>query len=301
MASFKHLTFLKVLAVIAWADGEMTESEKNILKDFYRKFGLGKDEIRQLNPYLLAPIPKEDQERLFKQLAAELSSQREKDEIVTELESIANAHRDLKTEENELVEEFARMLKKTSFTKRSFGKVRNFFQATIFKPAHEKNPAVNRYFKNTILKKLELKVKGSGQEIDLESDEVYFVCLFGALLASVAQVDDHFHIEEEKALRQILIDRFELSPGEQEILFEVIKEQAWQGFDFHEVVTEFNRRVSYNDRVSAVDCFWAIAAADGEISHAENEEVRRITKAMHIPHQIFKESKKKFLKQLKSP
>jgi uncharacterized tellurite resistance protein B-like protein len=58
--------------------------------------------------------------------------------------------------------------------------------------------------------------------------------------------------------------------------------------------------VSYKDRVSAVDCFWAIAVADGSISHAENEEVRRITKAMHISHQIFKESKKKFLKQLKT-
>lgn len=300
MASFKHLTFLKVLAVIAWADGEMTESEKNILKNFYRKFGLGKDDVRQLNPYLLAPIPKSDQERLFKQLAAELSSQQEKDEIIAELESIANAHRDMKTEENELVEEFVRMLKKTSFTKRSFGKVRNFFQATIFKPAHEKNPAVNRYFKNTILKKLELKMKGSSQKVDLEDDNVYFVCLFGALLASVAQVDDHFHEEERKALRKILKERYELSSGEQELLFEVIEEQARHGFDFHEVVTEFNSRVSYNDRVSAVDCFWAIAVADGEISHAENEEVRRITKAMHIPHQVFKESKKKFLKQLKS-
>ena len=112
MASFKHLTFLKVLAVIAWADGEMTESEKNILKKFYRTFGLQKDDIRQLNPYLLAPIPNNDQEHLFKQLAAELSSQKEKDEIIAELESIANAHRNMKTEENELVEEFIRMLKK---------------------------------------------------------------------------------------------------------------------------------------------------------------------------------------------
>jgi uncharacterized tellurite resistance protein B-like protein len=299
MASFKHLTFLKVLAVIAWADGEMTESEKNILKKFYRQFGLGKNDIRQLNPYLLAPIPKKDQEQLFKQLAAELNSQKEKDEIITELESIANAHRNMKTEENELVEEFIRLLKKTSFTKRSFGKVRNFFQATIFKPAHEKNPAVNRYFKNTILKKLELKLKGGKQKIDLDSDNVYFVCLFGALLASVAQVDDHFHEEERKALLKIVKERFEFSSGEQKLLFEVVEEQARHGFDFHEVVTEFNSRVSYRDRVSAVDCFWAIAAADGEISHAENEEVRRITKAMHIPHQIFKESKKKFLEQLK--
>jgi len=159
---------------------------------------------------------------------------------------------------------------------------------------------VNRYFKNTILKKLELKMTGSRQKVDLEDDNVYFVCLFGALLASVAQVDDHFHEEERKALRKILKKRYELSSGEQKLLFEVIEEQARHGFDFHEVVTEFNSHVSYNDRVSAVDCFWAIAVADGEISHAENEEVRRITKAMHIPHQVFKESKKKFLKLLKS-
>jgi uncharacterized tellurite resistance protein B-like protein len=300
MASFKHLTFLKVLAVIAWADGEMTESEKNILKKFYRKFGLEKDDIRQLNPYLLAPIPKIEQEKLFKQLAAELSSKKEKDEIIAELEGIANAHRNMKTEENELVEEFIRLLKKTSFTKRSFGKVRNFFQATIFKPAHEKNPNINRYFKNTISKKLELKMKGSGLKLDLDNDNIYFICLFGALLASVAQVDDHFHEEERKALRKILKERFEFSAKEQKLVFEVIEEQAKHGFDFHEVVTEFNNRVSYKDRVNAVDCFWAIAVADGEISHAENEEVRRITKAMHIPHQIFKESKKKSLNQLKS-
>ena len=300
MASFKHLTFLKVLAVIAWADGEMTESEKNILKKFYRKFNLGKDDIRQLNPYLLAPMPKKEQERLFKQLAAELSSKKEKEEIIAELELIANAHHKMKTEENELVEEFIRLLKKTSFTRRSFGRVRNFFQATIFKPAHEKNPAVNRYFKNTILKKLELKMKGSGLNLNLENESVYFIFLFGALLASVAQVDDHFQEEERKALQKILKERFKFSAREQKLVFEVIEEQAKHGFDFHEVVTEFNNHVSYKDRVSAVDCFWAIAVADGEISHAENEEVRRITKAMHIPHQIFKESKKKFLKQLKT-
>ena len=300
MASFKHLTFLKVLAVIAWADGEMTESEKNILKDFYRKFGLSKDDIRQLNPYLLAPVPQKDQERLFEQLASELSSQKEKDEIVAELEAMANAHRNMKTEENELVEEFIRLLQKTSFTRRSFGRVRNFFQATIFKPAHEKNPAVNRYFQNTVLKKIELEMKRSGQTIDLENDNVYFICLFGSLLASVAQADGHFHEDERKALQEILSERFDFSNDEKKLLFKVIEEQSRHGFDFHEVVTEFNRRVSYNDRINAMDCLWAIAVADGEISHAENEEVRRITKAMHIPHQVFKESKKKFLKQLKS-
>ena len=32
MSRFKRLTFLKVLTTIAWADGEVTQSELNILK-----------------------------------------------------------------------------------------------------------------------------------------------------------------------------------------------------------------------------------------------------------------------------
>jgi len=45
MSYFKKLTFLKVLTTIAWADGEVTQSELNILKSFYRKFDLDKDEL----------------------------------------------------------------------------------------------------------------------------------------------------------------------------------------------------------------------------------------------------------------
>ena len=48
MSYFKKLTFLKVLTTIAWADGEVTQSELNILKSFYRKFDLDKGELAEL-------------------------------------------------------------------------------------------------------------------------------------------------------------------------------------------------------------------------------------------------------------
>ena len=56
MSKFKKLTFLKVLTTVAWADGEVTQSELNILKSFYRKFNLDKNELDELKPFLNAPI-----------------------------------------------------------------------------------------------------------------------------------------------------------------------------------------------------------------------------------------------------
>ena len=81
--------------------------------------------------------------------------------------------------------------------------------------------------------------------------------------------------------------------------FDVIVEQAKHGFDFHEVITETNQIITYNERVKLIDCFFAIAAADGKISSPESQQIRRITKAMHIPHQDFKESKIRALEGLK--
>jgi len=296
MASFKNLTFLKVLAVIAWADGEITESEKNILKGFYRKFGLEKSHLDELKPYLNAPLPKKEQDKLFKQLVAELDSKKERQQILEDLESMSQADQKVSSEESELLEQFSRILEKSNPTRRSFGKIKNFFHSKLFAPAHERNPELNRYFKGKVMKQIEMKRDAGKRKFDLEDDEVYFICLFGTLLASVAHVDDHFHEEEKKALKKILKERFKFTPRELELIFEVIEDQARRGFDFHEVVTEFNRLYSYKDRLQTVDCFFVMAAADGEISHDESEEIRRITKAMHISHQVFKEGKKKIRK-----
>ena len=65
MSKFKKLTFLKVLTTVAWADGEVTQSELNILKSFYRKFDLEKNELDELKPYLHAPISNKEKDLFF--------------------------------------------------------------------------------------------------------------------------------------------------------------------------------------------------------------------------------------------
>lgn len=299
MASIKNLTLLKALAAIAWADGEMTESEKNILKRFYRRFPLTQKQMDSLKPYLLSPVSKEEQDRLLEKLSYEFGSKEDREQVVAQLEEMARADNKLKDAERELLEKFTKHLKTSSITKRTVGKIRNFFESTIFRPACEKNPELHRYFRNKVLKSIELKTGDNLSRMRIPEDELYFLCLLGTLLASVAHVDGEFHEEEKKALRRVLKERFEFSGKELDLLLEVVDEQARRGFDFHEVTQEFNKLASYNDRVNTVDCFFAVASADGDISHEESEEVRRITKALRIPHSAWKAAKVRALNKLR--
>ena len=291
MSYFKNLTFLKVLTAIAWADGELAESELNILKSFYRKFNLDRSELDELKPYLGAPVSKKIRNELFEQLVAELSSPNEKQEILSALENMAHAKGRKSDEEKELLDQFTHLLEKASLTKRSFGKIRNLLGRTIFQHARDRDPDLEKYFKRKVFHKIELKRAKTGHTINLSDEKVYYLCLLGTLLASVAHADGHFDEREKKSLRKILKEEFPLEAKEMKVLIEIVEEQAKKGFDFHEVITQVNQMLSYNEKLKLVDCFFAIAIADGEISHEENEEVRRITEAMHIPHQLFKESK----------
>jgi uncharacterized tellurite resistance protein B-like protein len=299
MSQFKKMTFLKVLTTIAWADGEVSQSEFNILKSFFRKFNLDNHELAELKPYLLSPIPKKEKDDLYRQMIADLSSPKEKAEIMDALEAMVAAHKRLKTDERELVNQFAEWLEKTSHTKRSLGRIRNFFQKTIFKQARDPDSDMEKYFKRRVLKKIELKSKHSKIPTNLSEEKLYLLCLIGTLMATIAHVDEQFDPAEKKALKHCLAEQFSLKGKELALLFEVVEEQARQGFDFHEVVTEMNRVASFNDRIHLMECLFEVSIADGEMAHEEVEEVRRITKALRIPHKTFIECKVRALNKIR--
>ena len=60
-----------------------------------------------------------------------------------------------------------------------------------------------------------------------------------------------------------------------------------------------NRITSYNDRINLMECLLEVAVADGELVHAEGQEVRRISKALRIPHKTFIDFKVKALDKIR--
>ncbi|MFQ5717470.1 MAG: TerB family tellurite resistance protein, partial [Nitrospinales bacterium] len=231
----------------------------------------------------------------FRALIAELNSPSERNELRQALEMMARADQKIHREEQVLLEQLVALLENTSIAQKSLRKIRNLLVRTIFKPAREKNPQLEKYFKNIVLNKIKLKTAQKGHKMTLSEDQMYWVCLFGSLLALVACADGDFSDAEKKAVRRVLKTHYSFDEDELEILLEVVAEQAQGGFDFHEVVTEFNRLVSFNDRLKLIDCFFEISAADGKLDYEEVEEIRRITKAMRLPHKNFIESKLKYL------
>jgi uncharacterized tellurite resistance protein B-like protein len=299
MSYFKKITFLKVLTTIAWADGEVTQSELNILKSFYRKFNLDKNELAELKHYLAAPISKKEQTELYDQLVYELGTESEKQEILTALESIEQSVKRIGNEEKELVGQFRTLLKKPSVTKRSFGKIKNLLGKTIFSHARDKDLELEKYFKRKVLKKVELKTARLGVKMNFSEDKLYLICLLGTLMASVSYVDGHFDDLEKKVFKKELSDRFNFKGKEFKILCEVILELVSSDIDFHEVTTELNSLMTYNEKISITSCMLAVGGADGELSYDEAEEIRRISKALRIPHKIFIEAKMKVISRLR--
>ena len=298
MSKFRHMTFLKVLSTIAWADGEVTHSELNVLKGFYRKFGLDRHDVNELAPYMEAPVSQKHREELFHDLLAQLSSDTEKQELLEALESLAATKKKVDDEERQLAAQFTAWLKKSSLTTRSFGKFKSLFQRTLFSHTRDIDPDLQKYFKRKVLDKIRRKSARQGKNLDLADEDMYHICLIGTLLASVAHEDGGLDEAEKKSMEGILSERFGYQGKALTLLLEVIEEQVRQGFDFHEVMTQVNQTVTFNERQKLMDCFFAIAIADGGISHAESEQIRRITKAMHIRHQDFKAAKIKALQQI---
>ena len=116
------------MTTVAWADGEVTQSELNILKTFYRKFDLSKHELDELKPYLSAPISKKEKDLLYRQMIAELSTPSEKKEIVVALENMAQAHKRIKKNERPLVDQFSdetlrRLPRFKKFDQMTFGNI----------------------------------------------------------------------------------------------------------------------------------------------------------------------------------
>lgn len=291
MASFKNLTFLKVLASLAWADGELTHAELNQLKALYRKFNLRQSEIDQIKPYLRAPIPKKEEEALSRKLIAELNSAKERAEIRSALVSLVDADKKMHPAEKAFLKEFDQILENDNFTKRSFGKVRNIFSQVLFKPARERNPEMVQYFKARIQKQFELK----SIDPDVEwSDNQYEACLLGALMNCVAFADEDFSEKETDVLADFFHNRFGFDLKTAYWICEISKKEQLEDFDFYEVVNEVNRVCSHNERLEFMQCLFKMGAADGLIGYEEVEEIRRVTKALKISHNDFINCKKKF-------
>ena len=272
------LALFKVLIAAAWADSRVSQAEINYLKRLSQRFNLTDDDWLELQPYLEdAPSP-ESVDALFKDLLGRIATPLGRNEAVRHLEEILKADANMTADEHDFLDEYVFVLKQASTVQLLTGRLKGLFQ--------KRPPAavvdLDEFIKNKIFFKLTRRIGGAPVIGDM-----YRLCLLGGLLGIVAQADGEIAPTELQEIRHRLQARGRFEPDALDTLMAIIEEESVRGLDRSRLIAEYAAPLGFEERVELLDLLFAVAAADGGLTHAELEELRGISAALNLSHRQY--------------
>ena len=123
----------------------------------------------------------------------------------------------------------------------------------------------------------------------MKPERARYIAAFAYLLSRVAHADMNISKEEPRALERIVKERGSL-PEEQAIL--VVQMAKTQSLLFGHtenflVTREFQKIAAREQKLALLDCLYAVSSADRSISTVEDNEIRKISRELHLSHQDF--------------
>ena len=109
---------------------------------------------------------------------------------------------------------------------------------------------------------------------------------FAYILSRVAHVDQRVSPEETAAIERILADEGRLSAEQTKLVVDIAKAQSvlFGGVEDFLVTREFASRATLEEKLSLLNCLFAVSSADESIDVVEDNEIRRISRELHIEH-----------------
>ena len=276
------LALLKVLIAAAWADSRLSQSELNYLKSLAKRFNLSDGDWLELEPYLEDPPSQNDVDVLFQDLLARIATPMGRNQVVHHLEGILKADDNISAEEHDFLEQYTLVLKQASTVELLLGRMKGLFQ--------KRPPAavmdLDEFIRNKMFFKLRRRIG-----MDQVTPEMYRLCLLGGLMGIVAQADGEIDVRELEEIRRQLQTHGNFEQDALGTLMAIIEEESVRGLDRSRLISEYTAKIGFEERVELLDLLFAIAAADGGLTHAELEELRGISAAMNLSHRQYIDAK----------
>jgi uncharacterized tellurite resistance protein B-like protein len=287
MASKRQLALLKVLAAAAWADGRLDHEEVNRLKELMLRFSPTSPELGEIEALLAAPVSYARCEELTRDLLGMLPGKGERDEVLREIEILLAADGTVSPEETELLESLRgvmdAMTSMDAVLTRMSGVLRRVFGGR--KPGTPPGDLAV-YLKNTVLQRVDDLSGGAWRE-SLDPETLNRYTLFGAVLGRVAQAEGGLSAPERDRIRDLLAQRCALRPPLLDWTVRAVEEAAGAQLDRQALLSEFNRVAEHDERLKLLDAAFAVAAADGEVSGPELEELRLVSNYLWLTPREF--------------
>ena len=134
----------------------------------------------------------------------------------------------------------------------------------------------------------------------LEPDRARYVAAFAYILSRVARADLTISEPEVRAMEAIVEREGGLSPEQAILVVQMAKTQAilFGGTENYLVTREFNKLATREMKLGLLRCLFAVSASDESVSVQEDNEIRRISKELHLTHEDFIETRSVFREHL---
>ncbi|MEO5926189.1 MAG: TerB family tellurite resistance protein [Bryobacteraceae bacterium] len=134
----------------------------------------------------------------------------------------------------------------------------------------------------------------------LDETHARYVAAFGYILGRIAHADLKISPEETSAMEKIIRERANLPEAEAIIVIQMAKSRAqlFGGTENFLVTREFDRMATREQKLTLLDCLFAVAAAEGNISIFEDNEIKQVSQELHLDHPDFIAVRTRWKKQL---
>ncbi len=304
------MALAKVIIAAAWADGEITLEETNSLKDLLfwvphagYKHGTeitGRD-WSVLEMYLETPVEDDERARLVAELQDALRTSKDRELAISALDELVRADGVITDEEKAVLEQIKGAIEAgdvgifTPLARLIRGPVQRRSSALANAPNREEY--LEDFIKNKVYYSVQQRLDLEDGALNVSDKELRKLSLAGGLMARVAHVDQEVTEEEFDRIVQALETGWDIAPEEAALVAEVAISEVSADLDYFRLTREFFTNTTEKERVRFLDVLFAVAEADGEISHYENEEIRRVALSVNLTHEQFIDAKKKALQE----
>ena len=291
------MTLAKVLIAAAWADGELTHEEVNSMKDLlWRLPQLSARDWASLQIYIDSPVGGAERARLVSELQQAIRTSRDRDLVLATVEDLMHADGEVSEAEERVAGEIRAAVEAVDvglLSQLVKGMTARRTEAAAGAPNREE--FLEDYLRNRVYYGIRRRLDMGEGALEVSDDSLRTLGLAGGLMAQVAQVKAEVTDAEVEVMVDALQEYWHLSPEEAAFVTGVAVSETAALMDPYRLARRFAQKCSYQERAEFLEVLFAVAAADGEASHDEIEEIRAIARSLKLAHEDFIEAKLRVL------
>ena len=286
----------KLLIAAAWADGTLSTTEINGLKELlFQLPDISGEEWMELELYMASPVGEAERQRLLDRVLGRMGSAGDKALALEAIGKLMPPGALEGDQQKEGVQQLRDDLEQGSngffgHLQRPFRRMLNL-RGQQYTEEHDRESRLEDFIKNTIYFQVTMELRDRGITFDLPDADIRKLCLAAGLMARVAGVDRVVSPEETKVMSEVLQRRCALTGEQAELVAEISHHRIFRGLDGVRLVKRFKDLTTRTERQEFLHCLFEVANAADQTALEEIEEIRSIARGMDLTHQDFLDAK----------